>query len=474
MTLENYLENNYGYNPDIKTGIAQNVDNWKSWYKGKVKSFHNYNIYNGKRNIKVDRLSLQMAKKCCEDWADLLFNDKCSIEMENEQSKDQLYEILIDNGFWTLINQSIEMVGAAGTGALVVSVTDLIHNQDKNVIDVTEAKTKVEYVDFDWVFPISCTGWDITECAFGAKRTIGGKDYIYLSIHKKNQQGNYVIENRVFLDQNGALKEVEVENEAFAYFDTKSPLPWFSILRPAGGNNAATGSPWGTAFFANAIDILKAIDIGFDSFVNEIVLGRKRIFVRMNMMDYDENGERLIFDENDITIYALPKGMNSEDLLQSENSDIRSDALVTYMRTKLSEFSAQVGMGKDRYDFDPTNISTATQVVSQNGDMFRRKKKHETVLERALVIIIEAIAYASSAFGRYNINTDGLTIKFDSSIVEDTDAISNRALRELSAGVISPVEYRTKVFKEPPDVAEAKIKEIRENYPTVRQLVGDE
>ena len=49
MKLEDFLVKQYGYNPDIKDAMQTYIDQWKSWYQGNVKSFHNYFIYNGEK-----------------------------------------------------------------------------------------------------------------------------------------------------------------------------------------------------------------------------------------------------------------------------------------------------------------------------------------------------------------------------------------------------------------------------------------
>ena len=41
-------------------------------------------------------------------------------------------------------------------------------------------------------------------------------------------------------------------------------------------NNINKNNPMGIAVFANSIDVLKAIDIVFDSYNNEFILGRKK------------------------------------------------------------------------------------------------------------------------------------------------------------------------------------------------------
>ena len=104
--------------------------------------------------------------------------------------------------------------------------------------------------------------------------------------------------------------------------------------------------------------------------------------------------------------------------------------------------------------------------------MFRRKKKLEIGYESAIFDLVQAICYASSTFGTNNINTDGMVILFDDSIVEDKQAESTRALEEVSAGVLSKVEYRMKIFGETEEIAKQKIEEIRKSNPTMRELLG--
>ena len=44
MKLEDFLTKEYGYNVQVRKDIQTYLDQWKSWYKGNVRSFHNYFI----------------------------------------------------------------------------------------------------------------------------------------------------------------------------------------------------------------------------------------------------------------------------------------------------------------------------------------------------------------------------------------------------------------------------------------------
>ena len=471
MKLEDFLQNNYNYNPEIKDNIKGYIDQWNSWYEGNVKSFHNYFIYNGNRKVKKHRYTMNMAKEISEDWSDILWSEKCSISLKNEKSQNQFDELVNDLDLYVLLNQLIEKAGALGTSGAVVSVYDLVENEDTMTLDVNNAKTRIDVVDIDWIFPLSWSNKGITECAFGSVEYRDGQKYIVLSVHLLNEQGNYIIKNHLFRDTNGTLSEITSE-ETMQEFDTGSNKKWFSIFKPLLTNNIFKNNPFGIPYYANAIDNLKAVDIAFDAIKDEVLDGKKRTFVRADMFNYDDGSQKLVFDPNDATIYQLPNGATKEDLIQSDSDTLRTDQQIDVLNTELNILGSKVGFGENHYHFDGTNLSTATAVVSSNSKLFRRKKKLETGYESSIYDLVEAVCYASTEYGKYNINTEDMVIQFDDSIVEDKEAESNRAMREVNAGLLGKVEYRMKIMGETKEIAEKAIKEIEANNPSIEDLVG--
>ena len=472
MQLEDFLQKEYGYNIQVRKDIQTYLEQWKSWYKGNVKSFHNYFIYNGQRKVKQQRYTMNMAKEISEDWSDILWSEKCKISLKDEKDQDQ-FDILVNElDLYVLINSALEKSGALGTSAIVTSVYDIIENEDAMTLDVTKAKTRVDLVSVDNIFPLTWNNNEITECAFASTQYIKGNKYIVLSIHKKDDNDNYVIINHLFQETNGTLTEIEQE-DTIKEFPTQSNIKWFTIFKPLLTNNLFDNNPFGIPHYANAIDNLKAVDLAFDEVRNELQLGRKRIFARADMFNYENGTQKAVFDDNDISIYQLPKGVSKDDLIQSESDDLRTDKQVASLNTELNILGNKVGFGENPYHFDGTNLSTATAVVSSNSKLFRRKKKLEVGYESAIYDLVKAVAYASSQFGTYNINTDEMVIQFDDSIIEDKEAESNRAMREESQGLISKVEYRMKIFGETEEIAKQKLEEIKENNPKAEDLVGE-
>ena len=97
------------------------IKNYIAWYYGIVESFHRYYIFNGDRKIFKNRYSMGMPKQICENFADLLCNEKTKISISNESSSRKLGEILDKNHFYLKANQAIEKSFALGFGAFVLS-----------------------------------------------------------------------------------------------------------------------------------------------------------------------------------------------------------------------------------------------------------------------------------------------------------------------------------------------------------------
>ena len=474
MKLEKFLQDNYGYNPDVKDVMAEYIDQWKSWYRGNVRKFHNYYIYNGQRKVNKHRFTMNMAKEISEDWSDILWSEKCKISLKDDNMQKQFDELLNALDLNNVINQAIEKSGALGTNATVVSVYDIISNEDGMTLDVSNAKTRIDNVDIDWIFPLTWNNKEIIECAFGSVEYIEGKKYIVLSVHKKNDKDNYVIHNHLFLDDNGNLTEIDQTKDTMKEFDTKSNIKWFSIFKPLLTNNLFNNNPFGIPHYANAIDNMKAVDISFDALKNEIKDGRKRTFVRADMLNYDDGTQKMTFDPEDTDIYVLPSGATKDDLIQSDTNQLRTDSQIQTLNANLNMLGSKVGFGNNYYHYDGSVLTTATQVISSNSKMARRKKKLEVGYESSIYDLVNAICYASSEFGKYNINTDDMVIKFDDSIIEDKEAESNRALRELNAGVMGVIEYREKIYGETEEIAKQKVEDTIKQNMELQQMAGNE
>ncbi len=398
------------------------IDDWLEWYQNDVETFHKYKVFNGVITKEEERYKLGMAKKVCEDWANLLLNEKVAIKAGNYEKR--LQEILDDNNFLVRANQLIEMSFALGTGALVEYL-----DGEKVVID---------YIRADMIYPLSWENGDITECAFGSIRVIDGNEVIYLQIHRLGDadQGEdpelYYIENK-YIDKKESV-ELEIPGDMLPLIPTKYDSPLFQIITPNICNNIDLDSPLGVSVFANAIDQLKGCDLVYDSYMNEFVLGRKRILVPISLakMQMEKDGVAApAFDASDTVYYQMPGDRDSNLKLTEVDMSIRANEHELAVQRSLDVLALKTGLGTGRYQFDSSGVKTATEVISDKSDLYQSRQKNAIIVNAALIDMVEAIAFLDA--GR----EVEVSIDFDDSIIEDTNTTIDKNIKLVQGGLRS-------------------------------------
>ena len=97
-------------------------------------------------------------------------------------------------------------------------------------------------------------------------------------------------------------KRIVLPGDIEEIVETGYDRPLFQIITPNICNNVDLDSPMGISVFANAIDQVKGCDLVYDSYMNEYILGRKRILVPYSQgkIQAEQDGTRQpVFDPND-------------------------------------------------------------------------------------------------------------------------------------------------------------------------------
>ena len=144
-----------------------------------------------------------------------------------------------------------------------------------------------------------------------------------------------------------------------------------------------------------------------------------------------------VFDSNDIVFYSLSMGENGKPI-ESVDPTLRVEEHDKALQTSLNIFADSVGFGTNHYTFrDGVTYTNQTQIISSNSKMFRRLKKHEIILEKALIDLTKAVLYLASG----SLTDKDISIDFDDSIIEDKAEKQRQALLEYNAGLIDQVQY---------------------------------
>lgn len=463
MDVKKYL-NNAGYDT-VDASFYSLIRVWKSWYVGDVNKFHRYKMYNGKDHVPCRRLSLGMAKKLSEDIADLLLNERVQITIQDPTTSEFVMGVLEDNNFSVIGNDYQERKAYTGTVAYVPYLDNIEVSEDGAVIPGDAGKVKINYVSASNIYPLSwCNGY-ISECAFVFPKVIKSKKYAHIQLHVL-KDGMYVIENHVVECTAGAGREVPVENWGeLNGFETMSEKIYtgsserqFVIDRLNIANNSDKDNPMGVAIFANSLDVLRGLDTVYDSYINEFILGKKRIFVAPELMGVDLLGNP-VFDPDDVVFYQLPEGYLKDGgkPIETVDMDLRADAHEKAINDNLNILSMKCGFGQNHYRFENGSIQTATQVISENSDMFRTINKHELILEPVLDELIRIIARLGGILGANTDPDTEIVVDFDDSIIEDKQAERQSDRQDVSMGAMTLVEYRAKWYGETEAEAEKHV-----------------
>ena len=450
----------------VPDSFYTNIAAWKSWYDGEVKNFHQYKVYNGQEHVKRHRYTMGMAKKVSEDWANLLMNEKVQITLEGKKEQDFFDAVCSDNNFRVKSSEMQEMKAALGTVAYVPRIVGAGVNAVTGKLEGKAEGIKLDYCTAEHIFPLSWENGKVIECAFSTSKVVGKDTYLYLQIHRLDENKEYVIENVLFKDQNGQLSEVD--NSSVEGFENVPPVVntgskdrQFVIDRMNIANNIDVSLPLGISVFANAIDNLKGVDVAYDSYINEFVLGKKRIMVKPEATK-GIDGEP-VFDPNDTVYYVLPEDSQNGSLIEQVDMTLRTEEHNAGLQDMLNVLSSKCGFGENHYKFDRGNISTATQVISENSSMFRTIKKHEIILEDVMIELCRIILRLGNTYMGAGLNEDvEISVDFDDSIIEDKQADFSRDMQLLNAGIMNDWEFRAKWMNEDEATAKAALPKMQD------------
>lgn len=451
----------------VDASFYRQINVWKSWYNANVRNFSTYRVYTGAGTyVKRRRKSLGMAKKLSEDIADLLLNERVQITLPEGETKTFVEQVLQDNNFLVQGNDYQERKAYTGTVAYIPYLYKMQVTENGAVLS---GQIGIDYVSGENIFPVSWENGKVTECIFCFPKTAARKKYLQLQYHKL-ENGLYVIENSVLECVQGTDTGKELTPEEWrqikpfadlAYrVETNSPEPQFVIDRLNIVNNADEdeSNPMGIAIFANSIDVLKKLDIEYDSYCNEYELGRKRIFVAPELL-YNNDGTPA-FDPEDSVFYKMPDDYaekSKDGLIHEIDLQIRSEEHSKGINDDLNILSLKCGFGTQRYRFENGQIKTATEVISVNSDMFRMIKKHEIILDDVLKKLIRIIIRLGIVLGKNLDETVEITIDFDDSIIEDKQAERQSDRADVSMGAMPLWEYRMKWYGEDEATAKSKV-----------------
>jgi A118 family predicted phage portal protein len=465
----NYLSKKYA--TTITTEYYTKIRIWRQWWEGYVESVHSYRELGVDGTARKRELSrLGMAKRITEDWAALLLNEKTTITAEHKNSAAWLMGdeseqgtggVLGASNFWAEGNELLEKAFAYGTGAFVARADGAKVNDKGAVIPDANCKASIEYIDALSIIPLSVERSHITEVAFISEFVKRGKTYIYIETHTKGENGNYILENEYFLLEGIEMKKTDLPENIAPKIDTGSPVPWFDFVYPNITCNIKECNGLGMSVYANALDVLQAVDIAYNNFVKDFKLGGKKVFYNKAMLQTNSDGKTITPDDVAQQLFQqVGDGMDfdAKQMVQEFNPSLRVQENKDGVQAQLDYLSFKCGMGTKRYQFQASGVKTATEYNGERQELVQHAQRHAIVLESALKTICKALLYIGKAFCGADVDPETpISIQFEDGFVIDDVAARMNDLQEVRDGIMQKWEYRAKWYGETEEEAKAAI-----------------
>lgn len=485
---------------------------WKYIYRGFYKPWHRVlapTLEKPTRKRTVE--SMCIAKAVCAELAGLIWSEQCEVhvstgielkENETDPLDDFVQKVLKDNAFVTKMQEHIEQSLALGGGALKVWA-EADHVDGKPVPG--SEHIEIGYAMADQFVPTAWTNAKITEGVFISREAKDGYYYTRLEWHKWNGK-TYVVENELYRSDIRTVTNSEGEKEPqdilgyryplqsiYPFLNDVTPLEYvedslFAYYRTAIANNIDDNSPLGVSIYANALATLHALDVCYDSFMREFVLGKKRIIVPTSaiktVLDPTTNEMRRYFDANDEVYEAMSTGDAEELKIQDNSVELRVEEHISAINAFLSTLCLQLGFSAGTFTFDQhQGLKTATEVISENSKTYKTIKSHQTQIKAAIERIIHGIINVAQIYdieyeGKSvsSLVSDGYEVKvnFDDSILQDRQTNINEGIMLMNNGLMSKITYMTEILGMTEKEAQAELQRIKEENQRVDTVNVDD
>ncbi|GGE47720.1 portal protein [Pullulanibacillus camelliae] len=437
------------------------IDIWNALYKGYYEDFHKirYHTVDGEKTRRMN--TLNMPKIVSQEMAALVFNEKCQINISDEELSNNIADVFKMNHFYKQLQRYLEYGFAHGGMAIKV------YADDKGV--------RIGYATADCFVPVSNTSDEITEGVFVSESVKGKKYYTLLEWHTW-EGTEYIVTNELYQSDSKIDLGIKVPLETL-YPDIEEEVrvknlsrPLFVYIKPNTANNFDTQSPLGISLYANSLDTLKSLDTAFDSFNREFRLGKKRILVPSSAIKtvLDPETQQMVryFDANDEAYQSFNMGMDA-DAIKDISVELRVSEHISAINAFLNLLAMQVGFSAGTFTFDGQGVKTATEVVSENSKTFRTKNSHETLVEEGLKELIISICEVAHLYGFFEAPDDyEVAIDFDDSIAEDRKQNADYYSGLVGQGLMPKVRAIMRIFDLPEDEARRWFDEINQETAT--------
>ena len=436
-------------------GLHEYYDVWFEYYQGNVTGFHKYNQQVNGSLKSCKRKTLNMPKLVCEEMTKLILGNEIKVITENKK----LLKILSDNEFYTNFFKFYEQVNLFGIGATIEFLND-----NKEII--------IDYINADMLIPLSWENSKLTSLAtISQKIEVNGKETFYTNdiVFHKFENNEYTIIKEVYLSKSSndlgeKVNKLNDEKEIIIEFEKLGTIPRFQFYNLPNASNIDLHAKVAPSIFSKSLDKFNAIDEAYDSFSNEFVLGRKRIFIPKSFIktDFDEDGKAVsYFDTNNGEFQIIEDvGIDNKTIIESDMS-LRVQEHIDKINTEFSIISSDLGLDGNYFSFTGLNVAINEEQVSTSI-----RKTQETKLKYQKYILTKLNEMIRTILHIQGNPDEEFEIQIGIALPESTSQKSQRLLSELSLGIISKEEYLREIKGWNAEKISQNLKEMESSFTT--------
>ncbi len=432
MSIISDAKKAYGRDVPELGGFYRHIEKWNALFSNKppwARTKKSGLFSAGEREMS----RLGTAKVVADEFSRLTFSEQVNISAA-EPYGEYVMKVLNDNGFWKRMPEFLSAAYALGGGALKVYA-------DKG-------KPCINYIRGNLFVPLEWNEREIISAAFQGKLYRSGVFYTLFERHYINETGGYSVEHKLFSSSSKYSLGSECPLSA-AYPDLPEvaeygfDVPMFRYFKPDVSNNIDEISPLGVSVYDGAVDTLKALDVAFDSFSREFILGKKRIIVPSScirtVIDIETGTSKRYFDADDEAFVAL-KCDEEKDLKITDNTvELRIEEHVSAINALLNILCFQVGFSSGTFSFEGSQgLKTATEVISADSKTSRTAKANKNLAAELIEGVVKSIIALGIALGDLPEGGDyeiSVTMP-DGVVIDDNTKIENN-IKLVSAGLKS-------------------------------------
>lgn len=409
--------------------------------------------------------SINMIKQVSQQMATLMFNEQCSIKVNDQALQAQLDEILKNTDFYLDAEMNLDPWIALGSGA----VRPYVQND----------QVKLSWANALDAYPLEANTTHVDQIALSRRiQKVENDVTVYYTLLEFHQWGNYQQD-----DQGNVYRPYTITNELYRSTDPNTvgdqvPLdsideyadlqkqttfqhlkkPLFAFYRNPGANNKNLVSPLGMGICDNCRSTLDDINRVHDGFAWDVKTGYRRVTIPRSWMRRQSNlngkpvpeDAQMYWDPDDAVFVPINARTDDTSAFKDLAIEIRVDQYQGAMDFFLKELENELHLSEGTFTTTPQGVQTATEVVTNNSKTYQTRSSYLTMFEKTIDQLVYAIAELlatpelwSDGKPRWSGDIDKLVITpdFNDGVYVDQEAKRASDLQAVQAGILPKKQF---------------------------------